>query len=114
MSEGLKYGESGRSRVEEISKIAVTLVEQSTAGDLFVKNGLVDEIKRQTDEYPAEMLAEYFGKAENQKNMFADARYFEGKAYSKTLVTPVDLDNRQKGILSLFCDFHRIDRKKII
>ena len=114
MSEGLKYGESGRCRVEEISKIAVTLVEQSTAGNSFVKNSLTDEIKRQMDDYPAEVLVEYFGKPENQKNMFNDARYFEDKAYSISLVTPVDLDARQKGIVALLCDFHGMDRKKII
>lgn len=114
MSEGFKYGESGKSRVEEISKIAVSLVEQSTAGDLFIKGGLTDEIERQMNDYPAEILVEHFAKSENQKSMFEDARYFEKMAYSKNLTLPTELESHQKGIVAVICDFLRIDRKKII
>lgn len=114
MSEGFKYGESGKSRVEEISKIAVSLVEQSTAGDLFIKNGLTDEIDRQMNDYPSEILVEHFAKSENQKSMFEDARYFEKMAYSRDLTLPSELQNHQKGIVAVICDFLKIDRKKII
>lgn len=114
MSEGFKYGESGKSRVDEITKIAVSLVEQSTAGDLFIKSGLTGEIERQMNEYPAEILVQHFGKSENQKSMFDDARYFEKMAYLKDCPPPTELESHQKGIVAVICDFLRIDRKKII
>jgi len=114
MSDGFKYGESGKSRVEEISRIAVSLVEQSTSGDLVIKNGLTDELERQMSEFPAEILVEYFGKSEHQKSMFDDARYFERMAYSKLLMEPKELESHPKGIVAVICDFLRIDRKLII
>lgn len=114
MSEGFKYGESGKARVEEISQIAVSLVEQSTAGDLFIKSGLTDEIERQMKEFPSEILVEYFGKPENQKCMFNDARYFEKMAYSKIIIRPSELESHQKGVVAVICDFLRIDRKQVI
>ena len=114
ISEGMIYGESGKGRVKEITRMAVSLVEKSTAGNLFIKSNLQEEINRQLHNYRAEMLVEHFTKSENLKSLFDDARYFEERSFSKSIIEPRGLCYRQKGIMAVMCDFFSINRKEII
>lgn len=114
MAEGFRYGESGRARVEEISKVAISLVEQSTSGDLFLKGGLAEEIERQLTSYPAGILVEHFAKPDIQKDLFDQARAFEALAFSTNLVEPTAIKSNLKGTIAVLCDFLGIDRKQVI
>jgi hypothetical protein len=112
--EGFTYGESGKKRVDEITRIAISLVEQSTSGDLFVKNNLKSEIDRQLNDYPSDLLVDHFSKSDNLKYLFSDAKQFEALGFAKHLVFPMGLEVRQKALIAVFCDFFKVDRKKII
>jgi hypothetical protein len=112
--EGFTYGESGKKRVDEIMKIAISLVEQSTSGDLFVNSNLKNEINKQLVDYPSSILVEHFSKSDNLKSLFGDARQFETFGFAQQLVFPKNLDTRLKGLIAVLCDFFKLDRKKII
>ena len=112
--EGFTYGESGKKRVDEIMKVAISLVEQSTSGDLSIKNNLKNEINKQLVGYPSNILVEHFSKSDNLKNLFGDARQFEAFGFAQKLVLPKNLDTRLKGLIAVLCDFFKLDRKKII
>jgi hypothetical protein len=114
MHEGFTYGESGKKRAEELTKLAISLVEQSTSGDLMIKSNLKQEIDNQLNNYPSNILVEHFTKSENLKSLFNDAKRFETLAFSTQLIQPQNLDTREKGLIAVLCDFFRIDRKNII
>lgn len=114
LADGIRYGEAGRERTEEIVDMALHLLAESGKAGLFSQSQLKDEFEKQVSDYPAEILAEHFSKAESLKNLFALARDFEKQAYASELVMPHQCPSEQKGALGLFCDFLRIDRRQVI
>lgn len=114
LTDGFRYGEAGSQRTEEIVQMALQLLVESGKTDLFSHEELRGEFERQVDEYHAEVLGEYFAKADSLKHLFELSRSFENQAYSKTLLKPDQCPSDQKGIIGLFCDFLGHDRKSII
>ena len=114
LSDGFRYGEAGRQRTEEIVQMALQLLVDSGKTDLFSYDELRGEFERQVADYRAEILGEYFAKAESLKHLFELARSFEKQAYSKTLVKLDQCPSDQKGVIGLLCDLLGHDRKAII
>jgi hypothetical protein len=116
ISEGLIYGESGKRRVKEITEVATSLVARRDLNLFIVKSNLQNEIDHQYQlrSDRVGMLVEHFTKSENLKSLFEDARYFEKRSFSKSIIEPRKLCSRQKGIMAVMCDFFSIDRKAII
>jgi hypothetical protein len=112
--DGLRYGEAGRARTDEIVNMALHLLAESGKASLFSRDNLKQEFQRQLSEYPAEMLAEYFSKSEVLSKLFRLSQEFEGAAYTKNLVLPHESSSEQKAIIGLLCDFLQIDRRNLI
>lgn len=114
ITDGLRYGEAGRQRTEEIVEMALQLLAEAGKTDLFSGDALRSEFDRQVSDYRAEVLGEHFGKAEPLKGLFNTARAFEECAYAQVLQRPHELPSEQKAVLGLLCDLLRKDRKEII
>lgn len=114
LTDGFRYGESGRQRTEEIVHMALQLLTTAGKNDLFSGKALRGEFERQVSEYRTEILGEHFAKTESLKNLFAIARSFEEQAYSKTLLRPHESPSEQKAVIGLICDLLGHDRKTII
>lgn len=114
LTDGLRFGETGRARTEEIVTMAQRLLAKSGKANLFSRPELKNEFERQMEDYPAEILGEHFAKLESLKNLFNLAKIFEEQAYARVLVRPERCSSDMKAVIGLFCDFLRIDRKKII
>jgi hypothetical protein len=114
LTDGLRYGETGRYRTEEVVDIALHLLAESGKTDLFSQDELKGEFDRQVAEYRTEIIAEHFAKSEQLKHMFDLARRFEIQAYSKMLVQPNQCSSDQKAVIGLLCDFFGYDRRNII
>jgi len=114
LTDGLRFGETGRARTDEIVTMAQRLLVESGKANLFSRPELNNEFERQMEDYPAEILGEYFAKLESLKNLFNLARIFEDQAYARVLVRPERCSSDMKAVIGLFCDFFKIDRKKII
>ena len=110
----LRYGDAGLERTEEILLMAERFLAKSEKASLFPLPKLRNEFEKQMKNYPAEILGEHFAKLESLKNLFNLARKFEDKAYAHLLVRPESCSSDIKAIIGLFCDFFKIDRKKIM
>ncbi len=114
LTDGLRYGEAGRKRTEEIVQMALQLLAESGKTDLFSGEGLRGEFERQVSEYRAEILGEHFAKTESLKNLFRVAVTFEDLAYCRALKRPHEVPSEQKAVIGLICDLVGHDRKAII
>ena len=114
ITDGFRYGESGRRRTEEIVRMALHFLTESGKDGLFSGQEMQGEFQRQMSEYKAEILGEHFAKPDALKNLFALARGFEELAYSKTLLRPHEVAVEQKAVIGLICDLLGHDRKAII
>jgi hypothetical protein len=114
MTDGFRFGESGRARTLEIVEMAQQLITESGKADLFSKTELGNEFERQVSDYPAEILSEHFAKSESLKHLFELARSFESHAYSRVLLQPQHCQSNEKAIIGLLCDFLEVDRKELI
>lgn len=114
ITDGLRYGEAGKQRTEEVVQMALQFLADAGKTDLFPGDTLRSEFDRQVSDYRSEILGQHFGKAEPLKGLFNTARAFEESAYAQILQRPHELPSEQKAILALLCDLLRKDRKEII
>jgi hypothetical protein len=114
LTNGFRYGEGGRQRTDDVVQMATLVLAEAGKADFLSAETLRIEFEKQTSDYPAEILGEYFAKGESLKSLFGIARNFEEHAYAKTLLLPHEISSEQKAILGLICDFFRCDRKAII
>lgn len=114
LADGFRYGEAGRDRTEEIVNTALHILSNANKADLLSRAALESEIKQQVAVYPAEVLSEYFAKAEVMKHLFDFAREFEAAAFAAKPQRPSEASSQMKAIMGLLCDFFKIDRKKLI
>jgi len=112
--EGLRYGEGGKQRTEEVVETALYLVATTGKADFITGTNIKDEFQKQLNGYPAEVLAEHFAKQESLKHLFELARTFESQAFATHLVLPGQCNSEQKAIIGLLCDFMGVDRRKVI
>jgi len=110
----LRYGEAGLERTEEILVIVERFLVKSKKANLFPLPTLKNEFEKQMKDYPVEILGEHFAKLESLKNLFNLAKKFENQAYVRLLIRPESCSSDIRAVIGLFCDFFKIDRKKII
>lgn len=114
LSNGFRYGDAGRERIEEIIDKATLILSESGKADLFSKNDLRGEFQKQISDYPAEVLAEYFAKPEQIKALFELSRVFESHGFAKNIIHPMEVNTELKSVFALMCDFFSINRKDVI
>ena len=114
LTDGIRYGEAGRRRTEEIVQMALQLLAEAGKAQLFSGDGLREEFDRQVSEYRAEILGEHFAKVEPLKTLFSTASVFEAMAYAKALVRPDGAPTEQKALIGLLCDLVKHDRRNVI
>ncbi|MCI0391708.1 MAG: hypothetical protein MOB07_23440, partial [Acidobacteria bacterium] len=111
LTNGLRYGEAGQERTEEVIDMALRILAASGKADSSTKTNIRREFQEQLDVYPAEILGEYFSRPESLKHLFDLARDFEGDAFATNLVLPPECRSEHKAIIGLLCDFLGMDRK---
>ena len=114
LEEGLRYGESGKKRADEIFNTAINLIEKTGEDNLFASHNFEQEINEQIQLIPADTLSIYLTKSEIMKSLFDLSKEFIKTAYLKDLPSLNDLTTGAKAFIGVFCDFHMIDRKLIL
>ncbi|HVT29800.1 MAG TPA: hypothetical protein VHE81_17410 [Lacipirellulaceae bacterium] len=113
LTDGFRYGDSGKERSESVVQISATIA--TSLGGRFKNLGrsLSEEMARQYATIPVEMLAEFFSKASTLKNVFDLACAFEREAFAK-LPRPVQsLSADEQSVIGVLSDFHGVDRKLV-
>jgi len=113
LCEGFRYGDSGKNYATRLTHLAAGLTEIAGIAP-GTGRAVVDELKRQADEIPAEALAEFFSKGSVQGALFSNAIEFESAAFAPDVPAPSNLSTSAQSILGVIADFLGIDRKKVL
>lgn len=113
LCEGFRYGDSGNAYATRLTRLAAGLAEVAGIAPGTGK-AVVDELKRQAGEIPAEALAEFFSKGSVQGALFSTALEFESAAFAPIVPLPPTLSTNAQGVLGALADFLGIDRKKVL
>ena len=114
MAEGFRYGEAGEKKAKQILDMALKIVPMAGGVASVNSDVLKQEIARQYSSFPAENLADFFGRNDVFRELFDMAREFEAAACTNPLPLPGMLPSRLKSVLGALADFHGIDRKGIL
>lgn len=112
--EGFRFGNGGKRRADEVIDAAIKLLASAGHSDLFTREALEKEFRQQLALYPAESLAEFFGKSELQREMFNSARELHSLAFNKELILIRDLAPALKSCIAVCIDFFQMDRKRLL
>lgn len=111
VEDGLRFGQAGRTGTERITEIAVRLAAASTGSNpATIRNA----VRQAWEEYPVEILAEYFGRTAVYNSLFALAREFNRLAHRRVLVSPKELVEGTRATLFVLLDFLQIDRLSFV
>lgn len=113
LCEGFRYGDSGKNYATRLTRLAAELTEVAGIAPGTGK-AVVDELKRQAEEIPAEALAEFFSRGTVQGALFSTAIEFEAAAFAPEVPAPSKLSANAQGVLGVISDFLGIDRKKVL
>ena len=102
LGNGFKYGNLGEEGLKRTIEMAIKI-----SGSKYTAS----QIKKIVDEIDIEILKEFFSKQETIKNLFKWSISFEKLAFSRILTMPNNLDIEQKGLIAVFLDYYKLNRK---
>ncbi len=108
---GIRFGESGQTFTEKVSRMAASLIESVAAQPGLAKT-VQQEIEDQASQVKAEVLAEFFAK--DTSGFFDIALQLEAAAFAPTLPLPSTLPAPCQGVVGVLADFCNVDRKMAI
>ncbi len=103
LKDGFKYGNLGLEGVNRTIEMAQKIANSNVS---------TSEIRRSMEAPEILVLAEFFSKVENSKNVFKWAINFEKMGFESQLVHPNALESSMKGVLAVLVDHFGIDRGK--
>lgn len=113
LDSGFRYGTAGKLLTEKVGRMAAALV-----GSVVTELGLAETIERAIQDQAAgvraDLLADFFSKANVQSALFDMAVEFETAAFTPVLVTPSNLSTSVQSTLGIMSDFFELDRKLIL
>lgn len=113
LCEGFRYGDSGKNYATRFTSLVAGLTEIVGVASGTGK-ALLDELRKQAEEIPAEGLAEFFSKGSVQNALFSNALEFESAAFAPDVPSPTSLSPSAQSVLGAIADFLSIDRKKVL
>lgn len=102
LANGFKYGNLGEDGLKKTIDMAIRI-----SGSKYKAS----QIKEIVDEIEIDILKEYFSKQDVIKNLFKWSIQFEKLAFSRTLVLPNNIDIELKGVVAMFLDYFKLNRK---
>lgn len=98
---GFKFGNLGKDGVDKIITMAAKISGSSQS-----------TLMKSLDSISVDILKDFFSKNDNAKNIFNWAREFEALGFNRNFINPNQIDLHLKGVLSVFLDYYKIDRRK--
>ena len=105
---GIRFGESGQTFTEKVSRMTASLVESVAAQPGLAKT-VQQAIDDQASQVKAEILAEFFAK--NTSGFFDIALQLEAAAFATTLPMSSTLPASCQSVVGVLADFCNVDRK---
>jgi hypothetical protein len=114
IEEGIRFGEGGSTKFLEGTNLAIRLASAVSANPSQTGSQLRAEFDRQFSDIKADIIASYFAKLSIAHDSFGMALALEREAYSTNLRTPSQLGPELQGLIGMLCDFHGLDRKRVL
>lgn len=114
ISDGIRYGELGKERSDELVLMSSALMGSFVAQEKFDLKAIQAEVYSQFQGIPSEGIGEYFGNTRRMREIFPLANELESLAFSKNIQLPANLNTNLQSIIALLCDFINLDRKLIL
>lgn len=114
ISDGIRFGEVGKKKSEEIIAMSSALMSSFMNKDDYDISAIENEVLAQFMSIPSNGMADYLGSTKSMLRLFPMAVEFENQAFSKVIVTPTSLPTELQSIIGLLCDSYSMDRKKVL
>lgn len=114
ISDGIRFGEKGKQKSEEIVAMSSALMSSFMNNDDYDVAAIKSEVYSQFMDIPSDDLANYLGSAKMMQRLLPMALEFEGCAYSRIFINPLSMSPELQSILGLICDFYSLDRKRVL
>ncbi|QTR53708.1 hypothetical protein [Thiothrix unzii] len=114
ISEGVRFGEMGKKKSEEIIAMSSALMTSFMNKEDYDINAIENEVLSQFMSIPSTDIADYLGSTKMMQRLLPIAIELEGSAFNRKYITPLGMSSEVQSILGLLCDFYSIDRKRIL
>jgi len=114
IANGIRFGEMGEKKAEEIISMSSALMSSFLNKSDHDVNSIKSEVYSHFSNIHSEIIAEYIGNTKMMKRILPLAIEFENAAFKREPISILNLNPEQQSIIGLLCDFHSIDRKKIL
>jgi hypothetical protein len=109
--EGLRFGSAGKAGAEKVFSIAGRLVAAYFPEQNLRAPDVAKQLRNQSHELPADVLAEFVSKTGSGKQLFDLARSFEALAFARKFTAPSEIPAEQRALVGVILDFLHVDRK---
>lgn len=113
LTDGFRYGNSGKASAEGIVRVASRLLSAST-GQTASMDIVERELRQQFSGIRAEVLGEFFARAGAQGAIIDVAREFEAAAYAVRSPFPGEMSVAAQAVMGTLCDHFGRDRKRVL
>ena len=113
LTEGFRHGSHGEKGTDRLVETAESLLETYLPDGRALGKRLRENVSREFGSIRADILGEYFAKAENAQMLFLTAIDFDRVAYATDFTPPENINTKMKTLLGLILDFSEIERRRI-
>ncbi len=114
ISDGIRYGLIGKKKSSEIISMSSALMSSFMKKEDYDLDAIENEVLSQFMDIPSNDIASYLGNTKMMQRLLPMAIEFEGYAFSRDFINPMNTSSELQSILGLLCDFYSIDRKLIL
>lgn len=111
---GLRYGNVGRYRLEEFTRILEACKNPDRDADNEVISRIVCTLRAEAGELRADMVAEYLSQQIAKGTLFDLGVQMEAHAFAKDCPSITDLPAESKSFVLMLADFCEMDRTKVM
>lgn len=111
---GLRYGNAGRYRLEEFSRILEACKNPDRQEDNEVISRIVNTLKSEAGDLRADMVAEYMTNQLAGAGLFELAVQLESHAFAIECPPIADLPTELKSFVMMLADFYGMERTKVM
>lgn len=112
LRDGFKHGALGKTGTQKVLSTSMALIEGYLPSGRELANLLRRNVNEAYDQIPTEILKEYFSRPEVSRKLFQNARRLEFLAYSKSFLSPPNIEPELQAILGVILDFSEIERRQ--
>ncbi|HFQ5356809.1 hypothetical protein KUO12_19225 [Vibrio vulnificus] len=111
LSEGFKYGETGKTGMQQTLNLSMALISQFSDEGKSIANQARVRIEQEFESLHTSILAEFLAKSSHSSSLFTTAKELELAATARDLKEYQSLSVESKSLIGCLLDYWDIERK---